>query len=163
MRPTLRQLEYIVEVADCARFGQAAEDARDTHLVGHFCSLACAGRADRGNGLGIGFHGGPGARHRIVGAAAHDGELSIDCARLSAADRRIDKGNTFRLAGRAEFAGHVGRGGGVIDPHDLEHCREALCGSIIRKRHAVNIRFFNLFFQQRNCSLQRGHRVAVLL
>ena len=25
MRPTLRQLEYIVEVADCARFGQAAE------------------------------------------------------------------------------------------------------------------------------------------
>ena len=96
-------------------FAQALHQAGDAHLVDHFGELAAARRAHEREGAREGHgHRAHAVEYGFV-ATAHDGEQAVLCAALATGYGRVNKGHALGFGGGIDLAGHVGRGGGVVD------------------------------------------------
>ena len=107
------------------RFGQALHQSRDADLVNHLGQLARTHVTHPARNLGEGSHYRLGPIIVVLRAAAHDDQLAILRARLSAADRRVDPGDALLGRRRRQFACHLGGYGRVIDEQrPFRHARE---------------------------------------
>ncbi|MNI66786.1 hypothetical protein D3C73_1223770 [compost metagenome] len=104
-------------------------EAGDANLIDHLGQLARTGRAHQRHGAAKTLgHGLDGFEHRFF-TAAHDGQRAIDGASLSAGHGRIHEIQAQALGLRVEFAGHIGRRGGVVDEHGARsHARKCTVG-----------------------------------
>jgi catechol 2,3-dioxygenase-like lactoylglutathione lyase family enzyme len=95
---------------------QTLHHAGDADLVHHLRQLARSRRSHQLARPGIGAdHRTGGLEHRRVVAAAHHGELTVLGASLSSRHGCVDEPDADRCARCCHLAGHIGRGGGVVD------------------------------------------------
>ena len=109
--------------------GETLHDAGDADLIDHLGELAAARGPHQRYRSAVVRHHRFSRLERVRVAADHDGELAVLCTRLTARDRRIQEGDTFRFRCAMKLARNLRRGRGVVrEDGALLHADEGALG-----------------------------------